>query len=250
MSRTLEGVFTQVKLALAAAVEQMARAVPQPRLIRSAAGHPTYRYREQLPQQALVLKTVRMMSALIAGKKLVDAGLAMDAGASMRILDELGSDIMFLAGPLVTGHEPEERHGAYLTEFFQEEFDHADPIQASQSRRRVSRRDIRAYVARTFNVGAPVSEVVAVTATIDNAFSGYIHGAATHIMDAFDGSRFCVPLELGDDPLEAVRDQFPQYIHRAIMNAATAAKAVGCENLFHELYELQRDLFDDYGTIL
>lgn len=157
---------------------------------------------------------------------------------------------MFLAGPLVFGHEPEGRHKRYLSEFFQEEFDHADPVKATQSRDRVSRKDVRAYVARTFNAGIPVSDVVAVTATLDNAFSGYVHGAAVHILDVFDGHRFCLPLEPGDGPLEAVRDQFPQYVNRATMNAATAAKALGCEDLFRELYQLQRDLFDDYGTIL
>ena len=77
-------------------------------------------------------------------------GLVLDAGATMRAMDELDSDIMFIAGPLVFQHAREPRHAEYLAEFFQEEFDHPDPLQATQRRNRVSRRDIRAYVARTY----------------------------------------------------------------------------------------------------
>lgn len=249
ISEPFEDVFDLSATALDRAIPRIARAVPAPQRIRTASGHVAYRYLERLPQQALVLKVVRAVSALKAGKTLLDAGLALDVGAFMRLLDEVGSDIYFIAGPLVMGEPSEARHAEYLLEFFQEEFDHPDPVQSSQKRKRVSRRDIRAYVARTFNAGHSVSQVVAVTETIDNAFSGYIHGAAVHTMDAFDGRKFHSVLEQGDAPLEALREQFPQYTHRALMGVAVAAKAVGDEELFTELFELQRNLYDDCGNI-
>jgi hypothetical protein len=235
--------------ALDEAIQSMSKAVPAPQRARTASGHSAYRFAEKLPQQALLLKSVRLVGAVKAGKLLIDAGLSMDAGASMRLQDELGSDIQFLAGPLVMGGPPEPRHDQYLEEFFQEEFDHADPIQATQSRNRVSRRHIRAYVARTYGAGLPVSQIVAVTETIDNAFSGYVHGAGSHIMDAYDGRRFHTSLEPGDGPLEAIKEQYPQYLHRALMSVALAAKSVGMEELFQTLYRLQLDWFDDYGDI-
>lgn len=57
---------------------------------------------EQLPQQAILLKTVRILSAIHTLKLTLDAGLLLDAGASMRILDEIGSEVQFLAAPYLT----------------------------------------------------------------------------------------------------------------------------------------------------
>jgi len=247
--RAFDDAFERAIEGLRIGVDRMAATVPPPRPKRSSSGYMVYRYLEERTQQALVLKTVRTLSALISCRLLINAGLVLDAGASLRILDELGSDIMFLAGPLVFGTEPEPRHSQYLVDFFQEEFDHADPLKSSQRRSRVPRRDIRAYVARAFNAGQPVSHVVNVTETIDSAFSGYIHGAAVHTLDVFDGLTFRIPLNTGDDPLEAIRDQFSQYVHRALMAVATAAKAVGDDALFGELYDLQRELFTEEGDL-
>jgi hypothetical protein len=248
--RTFEDVFATCVTLVEDAIEQMAAKVPRPRAKRSSGGDLVYRYYEELAEQALVLKTVRTLSALRAGKVLLDVGLALDVGATMRILDELSSDMMFLSGPLVWSLNPEPRHKQYLTEFFQEEFDHADPVKSSQRRNRVSRRDIRAYVARTFSAGQSVNRIVEITETIDSAFSGYVHGAAVHTMDMFDGERYRVPLEHSDGPLGAVRDQYPQYLHRALMAVATAAKAIGDEQLFTDLYRAQAALFDEAGYIL
>ena len=83
------------------AITRMTDAVPPPSLMKTASGKPHYRYVEKHAQQALVLKCVRTLSALHALRILVSAGLSLDAGAIMRILDELGSDVMFLAGPII-----------------------------------------------------------------------------------------------------------------------------------------------------
>lgn len=245
----LEQVYISTMAALDSALGKMAAVVPAPQPVKTASGSLGHRYTEATSQQALVLKTVRTLSALRSAKLLIDAGLVLDAGASLRMLDELGSDIMFLAGPLVTLTPPEPRHAEYLVEFFQEEFDHPDPLQSTQNRRRVSRRHIRAHVARTFSAGFSVSDIVAVTETIDNAFSGYVHGAAVHIMDVYDGYAFCVPVDGNEGPVASLREQYPQYLHRALMAVALAAKGIGNEDLFAELYRVLTRLFDDFGDI-
>ena len=135
---------------------EMADAVPPPQLVAVPSAAQSYRYVERSIQQAMVLKMIRTVSALAALQLLAESGLVLDAGAIMRTLDELGTDLMFLAGPSRTG-SIEPKHLEYLDEFFQEEFDHPDPLVASQSRRRVSRRDIRAYVARVYSDTAGVS---------------------------------------------------------------------------------------------
>jgi hypothetical protein len=180
---------------------------------------------------------------------LLQNGLVLDAGATMRALDELESDIMFLAGPLVFQHRREPRHDQYLAEFFQKEFDHPDPLQATQKRNRVSRRDIRAYVARTYNARLPVSQVVAVTETIDATFSGYVHGAAVHIMDVYDGRKFVLPLQTADRRLSDMMEQYVLYIHRAMMAVAVAAKAFGDSGTFEMVYQAVHSVFTDDGKV-
>jgi hypothetical protein len=183
------------------------------------------------------------------GWLLLQNGLVLDAGATMRALDELESDIMFLAGPLVFQRRREPRHDQYLAEFFQKEFDHPDPLQATQKRNRVSRRDIRAYVARTYNARLPVSQVVAVTETIDATFSGYVHGAAVHIMDVYDGRKFVLPLQTADRRLSDMMEQYVLYIHRAMMAVAVTAKAFGDSGTFEMVYQAVHSVFTDDGKV-
>jgi hypothetical protein len=250
MPRTAGQVWVAVAQALEDATARLSSKVPGPIPTSLASGHKAFRYAEKTVEQAILLKLIRTLSALRAAHMLIDGGLILDAGASMRIRDELGSDIMFLAGPLVTSVPAEPRHAQYLQEFFQEEFDHPDPLRSTQSRRRVSRRDIRAYVARAFSAGLPVADIIAVSETIDHAFSGYVHGAGAHIMDVYDGQSFRVPMSPSDPPTVTVRDQFAQYLHRAIMNATIAASAIGDSALAGELYHRTVDYFDPEGGIL
>ena len=127
-----EAAFIAVVQTIDRAVAHMEILVPRPKLTKLHGNHRAYRYVEHQARQALLLKSVRLSSALRAGWVLLQNGLALDAGAIMRTMDELGSDIMFIAGPLVFQQPSEPRHHQYLAEFFQEEFDHADPLQATQ----------------------------------------------------------------------------------------------------------------------
>lgn len=244
-----EATFTTAVRTIDQAVARMESLVPQPTWTHLHGNAHAHRYVEHQARQALVLKSVRLSSALRSGWVLLKNGLVLDAGATMRAMDELDSDIMFIAGPLVFQHPREPRHDQYLAEFFQEEFDHPDPLQATQRRNRVSRRDIRAYVARTYNAGLPVSQVVAVTETIDATFSGYVHGAAVHIMDVYDGRNFVLPLRATDRRLSDMMEQYVMYIHRAMMAVAVAAKAFGDSGPFEMVYQAVQSAFTDDGKI-
>ncbi|HWJ75326.1 MAG TPA: hypothetical protein VNX29_19370 [Kaistia sp.] len=244
-----EAAFTTAVQTIDQAVARMENLVPRPAWTHLHGDNRAHRYVEHQPRQALVLKSVRLSSALRAGWVLLQNGLVLDAGATMRVMDELGTDIMFIAGPLVFQHPSEPRHDQYLVEFFQEEFDHPDPLQATQRRNRVSRRDIRAYVARTYNAGLPVSQVVAVTETIDATFSGYVHGAAVHIMDVYDGHKFVLPLPATDQQLSDMMWQYILYVHRAMMAVAVAAKTFGDSGPFELVNGAVHSVFTDDGEI-
>ncbi|WP_327205891.1 hypothetical protein [Rhizobium beringeri] len=242
--------YERSRNALDSALLVMGRTVPRPSVVRTAMGE-AYRYKEQSPQQALVLKCVRMLSALKALRALLARGLVLDAGSMMRISDEVGSDIMFIAGPILFNHPPEARHKQFLQELFQEELGPRNPLPSRIKRDRVSRRHIRAYIARTFSAAeSDTSTVVAVTELIDGVFSGFIHGAGAHIMDSFDGVDFHTELSQSSHPLAAMKDQFGHYIQRTIMSFCLSAKAMGREDVSQALYKLNGELFDEYGELI
>ena len=103
-------------------------------------------------------------------------------------------------------------------------------------------------MARTYNAGVPVSQIVAVTETIDATFSGYVHGAAAHIMDVYDGRTFLLPLRASDQRLSDMMEQYVMYIHRAIMAVAVASKAFGDDGPFEMVYRVIHSTFSDDGS--
>jgi len=96
-----EAAFTTAVQTIDQAVARMETLVPQPIWTHLHGNDHAHRYVEHQARQALVLKSVRLSSALRAGWVLLQNGLVLDAGATMRAMDELDSDIMFIAGPLV-----------------------------------------------------------------------------------------------------------------------------------------------------
>lgn len=243
-------IFETVMGHMEAALPKLSAKVRPPVLTTTIMGRKAYRYKEETPQQAIVLKLVRILSALRALRVLVDAGLPLDAGASMRILDELGTDVMLIAGPIVFGTQQEEVHKRYLSEFFQEEWNHPDPLKSTQTRARVSRDKIRAYVARAYSGNnMVVSDVVKITRVVENTNSGYVHGAAGHVIDAFDGRQFIVPMNSGDKPLEDMRDLVGSYAFRSLGAFEVAARALGEGHLWSKLGDLSRKLLSENATL-
>lgn len=240
--------YQRIRNALDACLFSLVREVPKPVLVSTPTGI-AFRYKEKSPQQALVIKCVRMLSVLTSLKVLLDHGLLLDAGSMMRISDEVGSDIMFIAGPILFAHPPEERHQRYLEELFQEEFGGADILSSRLKRNRVSRKEIRAYVARTYSDKSEVSSVVAVTELIEGVFSGFVHGAGTHTMDLFDGLNFQIPLDPGNGVLADMRDQFSHYLQRTVQGFCFSAMAIGREDVFRTLYTLDKELFQANGEL-
>ncbi|MGL3605753.1 hypothetical protein ACSV9I_04510 [Rhizobium sp. G187] len=235
--------------ALDAALYQLEISIPRARTVNTPTG-PNYRFVEKTLEQAILIKCVRLLSALKALRLLLSNGLALDAGASMRVMDEVGTDVLFLAGPIVFGNPPEKRHEIYLTELFQEQFEGVDVLTSNAKRVRVSRSDIRAYVARTYSGKTDVQKHVNVTEVIEQVFSGFIHGAAIHTMDSFDGVSFAVPSNFDHPPLRSTVDQFGHYFQRAIGAFCIASQALGRRDVFDVLYKLDRETFDEFGELL
>lgn len=218
---------------------ELARKVPPPQPTETAVGI-SMRYREQLIEQALILKLARVMSGLKSLQILLDHGLTQEQGALQRILDDLDEDIIFLSDAKISGTVT-RLHEEYLEEFWREPFDHPDPRQSDLDYRAVSRKKIRAHVSRFISSDNP-SAAVAVSKAMQKAYSGFIHASAGHIMDIYGGHppRFHVEGLLGTPVIEDYQYNSWDYFYRGLGATAMTATALRETECFQEVYEYAR----------
>lgn len=239
----MEGVYTFAVAELGAAFEKIASSVPPPQAFRESGGI-VMRYREKTLEQALVIKSARVISGLSAGWHLLGLGFLQEVGAIQRMLDEIDADITFLSGPLIFGIR-EDSHQKYLDEFFSEEFDKpGDAIGSTQKRNRVSRKTIRAYNARVMNFGEPVDKMVAVNETIEKAYSGYIHATSVHVMDMYFGDppKWHVHGMAETFRHEDSKRDFINYIYRSVGALSFVAKGFRLDDLSIHLWQVSKKI--------
>jgi hypothetical protein len=208
-----------------------------------------FRYDERDIHQALIQKLARVISGLHAARLLLAHGFLQELGAMKRMLDEFNEDILFLAYSVISG-ETTALHQEYLDGFWQEEFD--DPTSAfasTQKRPMVSRRKIRAYLARIAGSGLDPSSTTEVIRTVDKTYSGFVHGASPHIMDMY----------YGDPPSFQVRgmsktalakehaEDLWNYFYRGIASFVYSAKAFGDDALCQSILIYMRQFAQANG---
>lgn len=218
-------------------VHTLASRVPQP-VLTIFHGRPYIRYMEQTIHQAIVLKLARLVSNLNAAQLLLDNGYVQEQGALQRMIDEGDEDIMFLALAILSD-DITDLHQRYLAAFWQEEFDQPTAMASTQKRPSIPRKNINAWLARHPLSGTDESTGVAATTTLHKTYSGYIHGAAPHIMDLYGGNppRFHMRGMLGTPRHEDHTDDLLNYYYRAIVSFAFSAKAFGDDAQFTKIRE-------------
>lgn len=226
--------------ALGAALRVLEQAVPPPKLVQLHGG-PAIRYLEQLPQQAVVAKLARALAALHSARILVDQGMLQDAGAIQRVLDEQNEDVTYISLAMIAGEFTKD-HEKFFREFWQEELENVGtPQMRNIPRARVPRESIRAYIANAPFNGFNQSRTIETGKTINKSFSGYVHGAGSHIMEMCGGmpSRFH-PFGMRGTRLWLSQVQnMENYLHRTINAFAFGALAIGNRDLFDHLRELR-----------
>jgi hypothetical protein len=136
----LRGLLAETLAFMETSFRRLEEQVPEPKWQRTIHGLQA-RYDERSIQQALVQKLFRTITGLHALELLLFNGLAQEQGVIQRVLDELGEDIQFLAHAVTMGTVT-PLHEAYLADFWAEEFDHHDPLKATQKRKTVSREKV------------------------------------------------------------------------------------------------------------
>lgn len=192
-----------------------------------------FRYAERDIDQALVQKLARVISGLHAARLLLAHGFVQEQAALQRMLDEFNEDVLFLAYGVISA-DITELHREYLAAFYEEEFDNPNSaLESTQNRPTVSRRKIRAYLARIRAEGLDPSSVVEVMRTVSKTYSGFVHGASPHIMEMYGGTppRFHVGGMLGTIRADDHREDLWNSFYRSIGSFVFAAKAFGDEAL-------------------
>lgn len=219
---------------LEAGFQAIAEMVPLPQLVRYG-DHKVFRYVERTTAQAIVLKLARHVSCLRASQVMLSQGFGQEVAMLQRVLDESDQDILFLCGPLLGG-ALEERHQQFLDYFFQEEF--SESGEQNLSRPTVGRDKVMAYNARTYP-GMNPSDALTANRRVHKIYSGFVHGAAPHILDMYGGdpAHFHLGGFVGTPRHREHAADFLNYPYRALMTMATAAIALQVESVRQRLYE-------------
>lgn len=184
-TRNMDPIYVATLRNMANTLRTLEGRVRPPQIVALRGGN-AYRYMEKSPHQAVIMKLARLATSLNAARVLLGAGLLQDQGATQRVIDELNEDVCYLSLGLIRDEWP-TWHDRYLAEFWQEEFDAATAMQSTQRRDRVPREKVRAFIAKFEEGGFDQSTKVSVTATVAKTYSGYVHGAGSHIMEMYFG---------------------------------------------------------------
>ena len=170
-----------------------------------------------------------------AARLLLANGFVQEQGALQRMIGEFNEDVEFLAFSIICG-DSTDLHREYLEAFYQEEFD--DPgsaFKSSQKRPMIPRPKIRAYIAQITGVAAyDPSTNTELMRTVDNIYSGFVHGASCHIMEMYCGDppTFHVRGMLGTDLIDEHRGDLWNYFYRSIVSFGLSAKAFDDEAMY------------------
>jgi len=247
---TVDHLYDEVLRNMGAMLASFEARVPSPQRVPYKDSF-VFRYTEQTIEQAIVQKLARLVSGLHAARLLLDHGFFQEQAALQRMLDEFREDAMFLSYAVVTNDVTDLRR-QYLAAFYEEEFDHEDPLRATQRRPMVPRRHIHAYISRIEGTDVDLSTGVGVSRTLSKAYSGFVHGASPQIMDMYGGNppSFHVSGMLGTPRLEDYRQDFWNYMYRGICTFGIVAAAFGDAALLDAIRRY-RDEFEqrsrDYG---
>ena len=237
----MNNLYDQALANMGSMVHLLASRVPPPKRVTFKDGF-NFRYVEKTIYQALVQKLARLLSSLYAARLLMEHGFVQEQASLQRMLDEMQEDITFLSFSIIF-NDTTPLHQTYLDAFFQEEFDADSALESTQKRPMVSRKKIRAYIARIEGAKMNLSSGVELARTVSKVYSGYIHAASPQIMDMYGGNppHFHVKGMLETELHHDHRADLWNYFYRSIIAFSFTVKAFGDEELFTKISDFTRE---------
>lgn len=239
--------FPKVIDAMDAAFRDYAAALPKPERVQQGDSW-AYRFKTQDIYHAVVLKLALVQSTLRAALILNRHAHVMEQGMLQRVVDEANEDVLFLTYA-VTNDKITDIHKRYLAAFWSEEFaDFEDPTGSHQSREMVSRQKIRAYLSRIGGTDLDPSTCVQTSKVVSKIYSGFVHGAAPHIMEIFGGVLPSFHTSGVPGRSEEYERDLANYIYRGLLSHVFAAKLFGSQPHVDALMKYKRLLESAMGN--
>jgi hypothetical protein len=216
--------FDDAMSLLKAHFQKLEASVPPPVPTRVAQGL-ELRYREPLIQHAILMKLARLISIVGGMRTLVDRGFIAEQGILQRTADETDEDIFFLAFGQQNGLK--RIHKQYLRQFWREEFETSTAPADYRFRGGPRRHEIREYVNE--QAGAGRAQADEVGRFVYGVFSGYVHGASTHIYELLyrDTRTYRLSGVHDDADRQGYLHNALNYPYRALMAGVIAARSLG-----------------------
>ena len=207
----------------------------------------SYRFEQQTVEAAILLKSVRYVSGLHAGHILLEHGFVQELGALQRSIADFAEDATFLSLACIHS-DMTTLHKRYLSAFWEEEPSYQDFVQVQKNKAEVPRSKITSYISRMSNDGSPDHLHIATSKYLSRLYSGFVHGAAPHLMDMYDPTerRFEVNGTPSDQLIADHRHDFENYLFRGVVLLAMVAQALGDIKLPSNAMALHRELLPHY----
>lgn len=195
-----------------------------------------YRYAEQNDFNAVILKLALIQSALRASLLLNANGHILEQGMLSRIIEDANDDVLYLA--LSTNDESESKtRERFRAGFWQEEFTTVDPLESHAARDIVPRKVIHSYISRATESATDVDRNKELAKFIHKTYSGFVHGAAPHIMELYVGwpPRFHTSGVLGTPAVVHFEEDLWNVMYRGLLAHINAACMFGADDLANAL---------------
>lgn len=182
--------------------------------------------------QAMILKLARVQSSIRAALLLLQNGFVQEQAAIQRMIDETNEDISFLVYA-ITNDEITELHERFLEAFWMEEVDESgEMISSAHKRPMIPRQKIQAYLSRIKGIDINQSSYSELMRTLSKSYSGFVHGAAPHIMDMYGGNppHFYTKGMLGTPRMKEHEGDLWNYVYRTFVAHILVAKAFGARS--------------------
>lgn len=230
--------------------EQLLKHVEQPKFVKDKT-YPRWRFPNEGVAEAALLKGARIISALNTLIHLLRSGHVQEMGVICRTIDDFFLEIPFLLEGF-PNNELSVTQRKFLDDFYQEEFDKPEnPLESTQKRKTVSRKKIYASVGRAMSEIVDPQQGQKVFRTIGKTFSGYVHGANSHIMELYGGNppKFHLDGMLNTPRDEEAVQNSMHYFYRGILALMFIALAFQNLSIFDDLKKLRDEFEKETGYV-
>lgn len=219
-------IYVSATLAIEKIFRELEAGAPKPVEVRTG-DISRFRFKDMVPEAAIFLKLARLVSLIRTLELLLSHARVQEQCIIQRSIEETNEDIVFLSLAVTKG-ELTEKHGKFLEEFWKEDYSNpADPI-GTRIPRGFSRKGIGAYNSRALGQDNP-SDTDHASRAIYEMYSGFLHGAAPHIMELYDentGQFSDGSIASSVRSVDYILDAQNSF-YRSLLSCQMAAKALG-----------------------